>query len=89
MSRNPRLPVIEIVYDYLEQHGFDGLISVNGACGCGKDALAPCGQIREDCKAHRFETNALPQRAGLSALAHNDERHPFIKKMTQQRRLNP
>jgi hypothetical protein len=55
MDRDPELPVIEIVAEYLERHDYDGLISADGLCGCGKDELAPCGRLREDCRALRFE----------------------------------
>ena len=33
--------VIEMVRKYIEDQGLDGLC--NGACGCGLDDFAPCG----------------------------------------------
>jgi hypothetical protein len=45
------MKVIDIVRDYLKQHGHDGLCHVESECGCGLDDLAPCGDINGDCEA--------------------------------------
>ncbi len=41
------MTVKEIIKQYLETNGFDGLC--NDDCGCSKDDLFPCGNIQEDC----------------------------------------
>jgi hypothetical protein len=37
----------DIVLEYLDAHGYDGLYDDD--CGCIKDDLAPCGEISTDC----------------------------------------
>jgi len=43
------MTVFEIVKQYLEEHGYDGLCS--DFCGCELDDLAPCGNMADDCYA--------------------------------------
>ena len=43
--------VKNIVIEYLKHHGFDGLLSPRGDCGCVLDNLAPCGGIKKGCQA--------------------------------------
>ncbi len=43
--------VIEIVKDWLKEHGFDGLYNVDSQCGCAVDDFVLCGQIYLDCQA--------------------------------------
>lgn len=43
--------VIEIVTEYLEAGGFDGLANVDAECGCFLHDLVPCGDILVDCRA--------------------------------------
>jgi len=40
------MTVKEIVKEYLEKNGFDGLCSEN--CGCGLDDFMPCGMFAND-----------------------------------------
>ena len=42
--------VKEIVKEYLEKNGYDGLYNENGACGCLTDNLNPCGEPFDECK---------------------------------------
>lgn len=42
----------EMVSDYLEAHGYDGLVEPNGECACALDNFMPCGgEHTMDCKA--------------------------------------
>lgn len=43
--------VKEIVKEYLIANGYDGLINVDTECGCGVDALEPCGEMNSECQA--------------------------------------
>jgi len=45
------MTVIEIVREYLEKNGFDGLFNEQGECACELNDLAPCGEIGVDCEA--------------------------------------
>ena len=44
--------VIEIVKEHLEKNGYDGLVEVDGECGCKKDDLSPGGHgcLQTDCE---------------------------------------
>lgn len=42
--------VKEIVAEWLENNGYDGLYYPDG-CACQIHDLAPCGNINEDCQA--------------------------------------
>lgn len=44
------MDVIDIVSEYLEKNGFDGLF-LPGDCACLKDDLAPCGEALGSCEA--------------------------------------
>lgn len=42
----------EIIGDYLEAQGYDGLVHPEGDCACGVGDLMPCdGDFAMDCKA--------------------------------------
>lgn len=42
----------DIVKEYLEKNGFDGLVSINASCACLVDDLIPCdGEWIENCEA--------------------------------------
>jgi hypothetical protein len=41
--------VIQIVNEYLDASGYDGLCNDNGQCACLKDALSPAGCISGAC----------------------------------------
>jgi hypothetical protein len=43
------LYTLDIIEEYLNKNGFDGLYCEGGECACMKDDLAPCGQIEHDC----------------------------------------
>ena len=43
--------VKEMVQYYLIAWKYDGLVNLDGKCGCPTDCLAPCGQIKENCLA--------------------------------------
>lgn len=49
MSKN--MEVIDIVKDYLEQNGYDGLFNSDNECACEVDDLAPCGEMSDYCRA--------------------------------------
>ena len=42
--------VIEITKKYLEENGYEGLVSQNGQCGCGLEDLAPCDESISNCE---------------------------------------
>ncbi len=43
--------VREIVQEWLEDHGYDGLVADGGVCGCLTDNLIPCDEPCETCIA--------------------------------------
>ena len=50
------MTVGEIVKQWLEDHGCDGLCDPDAECGCGIDDLNPCGGLCDDCiPARRVE----------------------------------
>ena len=50
------MTVGEIVKQWLEDHGCDGLCDPDFECGCGIDDLNPCGGLCDDCiPARRVE----------------------------------
>ena len=50
------MTVGEIVKQWLEEHGSDGLCDPDAECGCGIDDLNPCGGLCDDCiPARRVE----------------------------------
>lgn len=42
--------VKDIVLEYLQAHGYDGLYTPGG-CACIKSNLMPCGEFNTDCEA--------------------------------------
>ena len=44
------MTVKQIVRNYLEQDGFDGLVSDSGECGCILTDLCPCGDMLDSCE---------------------------------------
>lgn len=43
--------VLNIVEQYLQANGFDGLVSGDRVCSCVIGNLAPCGEVEGDCEA--------------------------------------
>ena len=43
------MDVLEIIEEYLEVHGYDGLYEP-GECACKSGDLAPCGNIGHSCQ---------------------------------------
>jgi len=43
------MTVDEIIIDYLEKNGFDGLGNGEHDCGCEIADFHPCGEIKGDC----------------------------------------
>lgn len=43
--------VIEIIKDWLKQHGYDGLRADDAECGCKVDCLMPCNSPCNSCEA--------------------------------------
>ncbi len=41
--------VKQIVLEYLEANGFDGLYDSDAECGCHRDHLMPCGEGADVC----------------------------------------
>jgi hypothetical protein len=44
------MTVEDIVHGWLNEHGYGGLYSDSGGCGCELDDLWPCGYHFNDCK---------------------------------------
>jgi hypothetical protein len=51
------IDVKQMTIEYIKQHGYDGLC--NDDCGCGIDALAPCGEPMSTCNAAFKGTDGL------------------------------
>ena len=48
---NPRkITTKDIMAQWLEKNGFDGLAHIDGECGCERDNIAPCDQLNADCQ---------------------------------------
>lgn len=43
--------VSQIVKQWLQEHGYDGLVQEDGECACMVSCLAPCCELGKDCKA--------------------------------------
>lgn len=43
----------QIVTEAIKQAGADGLVNLDGECGCGIDDLWPCGHPNENCELAR------------------------------------
>ena len=43
------LTVKEIIKEYLEKNGYDGLYNADGQCACKRDVLFPCGEDFGEC----------------------------------------
>lgn len=48
----------EYTYEWLVEHGYDGLACRGEDCGCGLDDLAPCGAVSELCRPGRNDPEA-------------------------------
>ena len=50
------MTVLEMVKEYLNANGFDGLVHRDCACACLLDDLVPCDEVTNSCEAgHRVE----------------------------------
>jgi len=43
------MTIKEIVKEYLEKNGYDGLYNANGQCACRRNDLFPCQEGFEEC----------------------------------------
>lgn len=51
------MDVLQIIYKYLSEHGYDGLCNPDLECGCGKEDLAPCSELSCECSvAYRCDS---------------------------------
>ena len=50
LSKDWNMEVHQIVREYLNNRGYDGLFNINGECACLLDDLAPCGEMSMHCK---------------------------------------
>ena len=50
-SQRMPMSVVDIVRQYLMLNDYDGLCEPEMECGCGLDDLAPCGDLKADCKS--------------------------------------
>lgn len=51
MKKN--IDVRGIVFDWLTEHGYDGLANPDAECGCLLSDLAPCGGMLDECRPGR------------------------------------
>jgi hypothetical protein len=52
------MDVKQIVREYLEKNGYDGLYSENGRCGCDFEDFMPCGFQDAFCEVgHKVEVS--------------------------------
>jgi hypothetical protein len=50
LLRRLKMNCAEIIKEYLEKNGYDGLFNVDGECGCEINNLNPCGECLADCE---------------------------------------
>jgi hypothetical protein len=46
-----KIDVLDMITEYLEQHGYHGLYNPDGECACTPPGLAPCGNMSQHCVA--------------------------------------
>ena len=46
--------VYDMIREYLERNGYNGLVSDDGECGCVLDDLAPCDEMNNCWAAYRW-----------------------------------
>lgn len=61
--------VSEIVVEYLNKNGFDGLVSGDGECSCLLEDLAPCDSMQECCEPGYKIPCACGERCGWHIVA--------------------
>ena len=49
LTRPKIMDVGDIVAEYLEAHGYDGLCNIDAECGCTLDDWIPCQCLSENC----------------------------------------
>lgn len=65
------MKVLEIIKEYLEKHGYDGLYRDN-ECACHKDDLMPCDGMWGDCKPGYMRHDETGEYDFLIGIANND-----------------
>lgn len=80
--------VEKIVIKYLKEHGYDGLVSWDGDCGCEISDLAPCCEPISNCSpAYKIPCPCPPGECEFNCGAddwHMTEEKP--KKQTEENR---
>lgn len=46
---------IDILEEWLKEHGYDGLVGVDEVCGCAIGDLLPCGSYCKFCEPGIFD----------------------------------
>jgi hypothetical protein len=46
-----KIDVLDMITEYLEQHGYHGLYNPDGECACTPPGLAPCSNMSQHCVA--------------------------------------
>lgn len=49
-NEEEKMTIIEIVKQYLEANGFDGLVQPDAECGCDLSDLQPCSENFAECR---------------------------------------
>ena len=82
------MTVQEIVAQWLEKEGFDGLYS-EGACACLWDDIAPCGDCKGDnCAADGDCNFHITGDKDSKHLYSSEERIAFWEKRTQRKEVD-
>lgn len=73
MTEKKEITIRDIVLEYLERNGFDGLCYLySDGCGCGADDIAPCGQPMDNCTpAYKYKNGNYGTNKGLREAKNN------------------
>ncbi|MBL7006356.1 MAG: hypothetical protein ISR78_04665 [Spirochaetia bacterium] len=56
------MTVVDIIVNYLEENGFDGLCNPDGECGCCFCDFVPCENVEIECRpAYKVAYNDLSE----------------------------